>query len=275
MCNINVIFSRKKEDSKIPAEYMNVASWNSWRTNDDGEGYIGFRGDKFMVNKSLNKLRYSKDYWFLSTHQRYTTSGKGFDNTHPHSTEHLILQHNGVFGCLTEEGKSDSRIYTEKLEEAYVKNKGDIIKAIQEVSKELTGTYSIIVYVKPTGKVYYYKENMTDMYCLKTKRWVVMSTTKENLEYAQFMLRTNKKIKTIRPYMIIDILDNFNVVGKFEEKKSYVVYNESDPQTKIMTVDKTIREFRGWKGKDRDYYYSGIQDGFDKSRWEGMRDYIF
>lgn len=199
MCNINLI---KRKDGKLldtTNRFMELVSWNSWLTNHDGEGFIAFKNDKDIeVKRSLKKIDYisQKTYSTIISHQRYTTSGGGLNNTHPHSTKNFVLQHNGVFIGYGDKSKSDTRYYCEKLEENYQETK-DIIKAILETNKLFSGSMSIILLDKNTGKVYYYKNSSTTMYFLDSKKYFFMSTVHNNLMIAKRFFNLSNDIKSV------------------------------------------------------------------------------
>ncbi len=230
MCNINFIYNKKQKDKIQLAEVMNCMSFNSFLNNKDGEGFIAINEKgKVKTGKSKTKMVFLEASKFLLTHQRLATSGLDEEYIHPHETKSLILVHNGVFSGLAEGEKSDTRVYAERLEEEYKKQKGDLIKAIQELNSEVSGSYSIVVYEKKTGKAYYYKEFTTNAWMVENKDYFVMSTEKDNVKYAKLYLKMGKvEPKEIEEKIIYDIFDKFKNVGTFEEPKStYVNYHQS------------------------------------------------
>lgn len=218
MCNINIVINLRKADTRAASNYMNMASWNSWKTNNEGEGSIGLSARGLETARRLGKIKYVDSFWFLATHQRQATSGKNDreGNIHPHETEHLLLMHNGVFYGLGSPTRSDTKEFLDSLESEYVSNNKDIVAAIKAVTKKHRGTFSILVYEKSTGKILYFKENFTVMYALRNNNWLVMSTKWDNMEYAKFFFDLPSGIMEVKSHRIIDLMD-YRVVGKFKE----------------------------------------------------------
>ena len=135
MCNLNIIFKKNRTDTPKIAEYMNIISYISWQGNNDGEGFISLSKDGLSTDRSKQKFKYVGDQWFLSTHQRLATSGKNESNIHPHETEDLILQHNGIFGGMGNVDKSDTKEYAEKLQEEYIKKNKKSAPAVTNAAR--------------------------------------------------------------------------------------------------------------------------------------------
>lgn len=247
MCNINVIKRKDEYPDKKVNDCMNVLSLYSFASNSDGEGYISFSGNKILVNRDLNKIDYSKipNSHFLMSHQRLSTSGFSFNNTHPHEGEHFILQHNGIFSGLGDKEKSDTRFYLEKLESEFKKSK-NVIKAICETNKSVNGSYSIILFDKKTKKVYYYKNSVTSMHILEDKKYLVMSTVEKNVIVASMILGIKGTIKNVKHNNIYEITNKgLRYVAKFDIVKPKTTkingveyigfddYNYNDYQSKL------------------------------------------
>ena len=218
MCNINLVLNKGKALSLLPSMYMNVASMTSWKGNNHGEGMIGFRNKHINVYKSINKLIYRQMYWFLATHQRYATSGKRDAATsHPYESSHFYLMHNGIFSGLGDREKSDTMVYLEMLEEAYVANNLNLMKSLNDVHSKVGGFYSIVLYVKGTGKVYYYKNNSASMYGIQNKEWLILSTSEDNINYARRFFKIGGKM-VFEENIVYDLRDSMRVVGKITTK---------------------------------------------------------
>jgi len=224
MCNINVVFNRRKVDDVRVNELMNVMSFNSFLNNSDGEGFISLSGKKVLsTDRSRGKIIYSgKPSYFLATHQRIATSGKNDANIHPHPTENLILLHNGIFSGKGDKDESDTRQYLRLLDDTYIANGGDIVKSIKDVSKIVSGTYSILVYEIKTGKFFYFKEDCTNMYVVANDDWLVLSTNYNNIKYARNYLKIKQNVREVKPFRIYDVLKGFKRVAFFSPKKSVV-----------------------------------------------------
>ena len=129
MCHLNIIKRKDEYCDENINYYMDIVSWNSFISNHDGEGFIGFTSRKMLLDRSVNKILYKNldKFHTLITHQRFATSGFNLSNVHPHESKHFIIQHNGVFTGLGDKDKSDTRCYLESLEEHFEKSK-DLIK---------------------------------------------------------------------------------------------------------------------------------------------------
>lgn len=238
MCHINII-KRKDEycDDNINY-YMDIVSWNSFSSNDDGEGYIGFTSRKLLVDRSLNKILYKNlgKFHTLITHQRFATSGFNLSNVHPHESKNFILQHNGVFTGLGDKNISDTKCYLDKLEEYYIES-NDIITSIKRLSVEIHGSYSIVLLSKKTNRVYYYKNSSTNMYILEDKNYIVMSTSNNNLKIARILLNIKSKIKEVNPDILYELTTTgLKFITRILPKVKRVKYTSLTdfPSTKAM-----------------------------------------
>jgi hypothetical protein len=198
---------------------MDVVSYNSFRTNDDGEGFWGFQNGKdIKQDRSFFKLRYAPHtYWFLASHQRFKTSGDGLENIHPHETKDLIIEHNGVFYALGDKDKSDTKKFAEKLQEEYDVQGGDLIKAIGELMPKMNGSYSVLILDKNTKRVYYFKDRATSMYKVENDKYLIMSTDEDNASFGKWFFEIDTKVEEVKPYVIYNILNGFKSVGKFKD----------------------------------------------------------
>jgi hypothetical protein len=219
MCHINVIYRKDRVQSRKLAQYMDFASYMSFKYNNDGEGYIGFTGKNLLKqDRSFFKLRYAPDkFWFLASHQRYKTSGDGIDNVHPHETKDLIIEHNGIFYAMGDKEKSDTKKFAEMLQERYEKLSGKLVDAISELMPEVNGSYSVLVMNKNDRKVYYFKDRATNMYKLEDDKFLIMSTDDDNVGFAKWFFEIEKKVEEVEPYKIYSVLADFKVVGKFKD----------------------------------------------------------
>ena len=233
MCNINLIYNKRNRDDFNVTNCMNVMSYNSWKSNDHGEGFIAqIESDSGVVTgKSPTKIIFRESCKLLVTHQRLSSSGFNDANIHPHETKDLILMHNGVFRGMGNEKDSDTKEYVEKLQQLYPIM--GLIKAIKYLHKTILGSWSIIVYEKQTGKIFYYKNMLTSMFIVRNNNYLVLSTKYENTEYAKKYLNISKDISEVKPYVIYDILDDFRAIDEIEsiDKVAVEVEDESDNET--------------------------------------------
>jgi len=246
MCNINLIYRKDKTASyKIP-ELMNIISFYSFVDNNDGEGCVYFLNDDLLIKKSVNKLRYSKPTWFLVSHQRLATSGYNAKNIHPIETKDLLILHNGVIYDFGDEEKSDTYYLAEMLQKHYKKYK-DVSKAVRRITKEIYGSYSVVVIEKKTKKVFYFKNDRTNMFILNSKNYIIMSTERANVSFAKYWLKCVGKIKRVESNYVYDVLNGFKKIRVFEPKTYSCGYS------------------KGWYGCYGDYGYDGY-DYYDTNK---------
>jgi len=216
MCNINILI--RKDGKRVLAlkECANMMTYHSFVSNSDGEGMIL---DENTIMKSEGKilLRDERPYRVIA-HERLTTSGKSKDNLHPHETKDLLLVHNGIFSGIGDDKESDTKKYTDILQGEFEKTK-DLIEAIKQTQKLTSGSYSIVILEKKTGELYYYKNEMTDMYYASDNKYFVMSTKQINVSLASAFLGMNKKVIEVKPFVIYKIKNDLVKVGKLKKEK--------------------------------------------------------
>lgn len=228
MCHLNLIFNRNKEKSHDISSCMNVLSYLSWKANDDGEGMLGFRTKNIAIKRSMTKMVYKQAYYLLATHQRVGTSGKkDLSSCHPFETEHFVLMHNGIFSGLGNGEKSDTAMYSEILEQNFAET-GDLIPALNKTHASVGGYYSVIIYIKGTGKVYYYRNEQARIYGFMSPEWLCLSTSKENIDYAKTYFKVTGQDLNIEPLGVYEITDAFRRIGTIKQV-SYVRF--SKPET--------------------------------------------
>jgi asparagine synthetase B (glutamine-hydrolysing) len=234
MCNINLILNKNRKIDKEILKVMNVISYHSYLFNSDGEGFLSMDKRIVKFTKSKQKIIYKDlNCFLLATHQRLATSGKTKSNIHPYETKDLVLMHNGIFNEMGNDRDSDTKQYTTLMQKLYEKNKGNIIKTIQQISLKVSGSYSIIVYEKSSGRLFYYKDSHTNMYSVSNKDYLVLSTIEDNVKYAQRFFGIKSQVKSVEPYVIYDVLDNFKDIGMFKDcvNTEKIVTNESKTKT--------------------------------------------
>ena len=216
MCNINIIKSITNRKSARLTECMNVVSFNSFLSNKDSEG---FYCEDFKVKRSLDKQVMKGEHSLIVSHQRISTSGKNAEMTQPLESKNFILTHNGVMRTLNgisigNVKESDTYEYLQKFEEYYALS-GDTIKTIQQICKETTGSYSIVLFNKKTKEFYYYKNYITNMYIAKSKSYLMLSTKEENVEYMQKYFGGESEREAVKHEVIYDLNRNFEAVAEF------------------------------------------------------------
>lgn len=131
--------------------------------------------------KKQNELQINQ---FMIMHFRHATSGRTNANTQPIIYGNFLTIHNGIFTGLGDYDKSDTRIFTEKLDAEYNKQKPKTAKKeeilIREFLDKTEGWYSIFIYSWKTHKLYYFRKGAnfyrafgSNMYSTRESRFPV------------------------------------------------------------------------------------------------------
>jgi hypothetical protein len=222
MCNINIIINRKGKKTREISECMNAISFNSFLKNSHAEGYFD---ETFKIKKAVHKLIYTGEHSLLISHQRIATSGHNAEMAQPIEIGDFIIAHNGVITGLGNDTESDTYELLKEIAKEY-ETTNDTVKAIQNVTKEHFGTYSIVLYNKKTDELIYFKETMSNMFVLISPEYILMSTLKDNVEYMQKYYDLAKyDISEVEPLKIFNLRTGESL-GTFE-KKTYVYSKNS------------------------------------------------
>ncbi len=211
-----------KSNSKV-AELMNTISWLSYDNNSDGEGFLKLSNSTSMFGKKLDKFIFREAASTLVTHQRFATSGaKSEEYAHPFETENLIVFHNGVLDCSTGV-HSDTYVFANLLQTNFDANEGNIVKAINETHKTVSGSFSIVIYIKNTKQLLYYKNNCAQFYFARFNNYLVGSTNRNNVEYAcKYLKYTKKRIYSPLDHKLYDVLNSFKVIADLDIQESVI-----------------------------------------------------
>jgi hypothetical protein len=223
ICNLNILISKDGEQlSDRAVNCAEVMGYMSSEHNKDGSGAIfQLRNGEVFMGHSEDKVRIKRgwDYSVIATHQRISTTGHNPDNLHPYKRDGFLLMHNGIFSGLGDQQKSDSSVYCDKLQAELHKSK-DMVAAIQAVHKEVTGSYSVLVYDRVNKRFLYYKNSSTSMTMIEHPKYRIMSTSKDNTNFAVWFLQLDPNQcneMTIEPNTIYD-LGTLQELGKIEVK---------------------------------------------------------
>jgi len=205
MCEIQFVMSHNINDTEI-TNFLEMLESGSY-VNQDATGLFTDNGTKWKFRAALYNIKEKKSLnlpddisanctKFLVGHNRLATTGseKLNKNNHPFETRNFMLVHNGIIGNhdllkgqykLKYEEETDSAIVPRLLELYLVKHK-DIVETIKEVAEVLSGSYSILLYYKPTDRLFYFKNSGTSFSFMKTinkhgKIAIYGSTKDENL----------------------------------------------------------------------------------------------
>ena len=119
------------------------------------------------VDKAIDKL-YEKQKevqtnQLMIMHFRTATSGRTTLNTQPIIYGNFLVAHNGIFTDLGNVEKSDTRVFTEKLDAEYKKHKFKTSREeeyfLNKFVETVPGWYSLFIYSWKTRKLYYYRKS--------------------------------------------------------------------------------------------------------------------
>lgn len=159
--------------------------------------YIKKEGVSFVKRKLSNISEIIDDLPqtpFLVGHNRLATQGSAKDNknNHPFETDDWVVVHNGIIHNDNELKKRYKLDYDEQTDSAiiihmleYFKH-DDEVDIIKDVAEMLEGSFSVVVYSKKTGNLYYFKEGGTSFYFglieKGTDTIILGSTSEDNIE---------------------------------------------------------------------------------------------
>jgi len=152
--------------------------------------------------------------------------------------------HNGIINGLGDMKRSDTSYYAEMLEKEYVENGYSIVKAIRELHKKVAGSYSVLVYEKSTGRVFYYKESSTNMYIIRDRNYIVMSTLKKNIKLAKYLMGLKGKICEVKDEKIYNVTSGFKKVGTFKDTLYSQIDDEDEKKEEEEGDEKKEERFR-------------------------------
>ena len=215
--------------------FLQIATLNSFQSNDDGEGFISFDDGNKEVNtfKSTHKLaiiRKPERYLnktFVAFHERYKTHGDvSTDNTQPVETENVFVFHNGIMNVTNKSEKldenvkdSDSVIFAKRLNKR-IMNGATLPESFKALIPKIEGSKSLLMFDRTTFKLYYYKNSGTVFYCVKNKEIAFLSTNKENCDVASLFYHGLKET-TIKDGVLYEIEINGNFKKVFKIKDDY------------------------------------------------------
>ncbi|TRZ52335.1 MAG: hypothetical protein D4S01_03160 [Dehalococcoidia bacterium] len=202
MCNLNILIRKKNfpltRDSiqRLNGFMMSVSS-NSYIGNDDADGVYFNSG---LLQRQVNKINFSR---YLSqtalsnviiSHQRISTSGMEAKYTQPFHRDGFILAHNGIMGGYATAKESDTFVFFERFIKEFKKCKAKkrdtkIKKAFDICLNSRADRYSIVLYDKKTGDVYYIKENYTMMNWYEDTDMIYMTTSNSNGKFIPMLGR--------------------------------------------------------------------------------------
>lgn len=194
MCNINVLI-KNTERTEEPRNYVSLleqATGHSYITNNHADG-VWFSGSGLLV-KQDDKIQLSnfKEHIEKSRviicHQRISTSGFNAKYHHPFMSDNFVMVHNGVVSSKAKEGHSDTHVLFEEVNAAFTTIEKEtkelpeytrheaVMKTIKKVFDELHGSYSICLFDRVSGALYYFKNYGCSITVLKTDDMMYIGT---------------------------------------------------------------------------------------------------
>lgn len=232
MCNLNIIIKKEIKDEKdlltVPF-FLDITTKNSFLTNRDGEGIF----TENLFERSIEKIDLFKYFNelinsdIIITHQRLATSGFSAKYTQPFKSKEFVLVHNGVINDFLLKKGSDTygffRQFLDKFNEIPGRREKRIIKAIKKLLEKLNyGSYSIALFDRTTRKLYYFKNETTDIHFYKNHELLYITTLDENKKFLRLFKNKFKEVN-IKDNIIYRIDPNLEIqeVGKIKQKTSY------------------------------------------------------
>lgn len=216
MCNLNIFIKSQKGGFRVLTKFLKNVTNNSFQTNRDGDG-VYFSGSDSLVTslKKIKMNRYVTDIQeskFIITHQRISTSGFTSEYTQPFGNDEFVLAHNGIMSEFVPAKSlhSDTFSFFAKFMNEFTKQKGirqsRVIKAIKELLDKQLGSFSIAIYDKKEGCMYYFKNYSTSINIYKSldSKMLYMTTSWDNEKYLKRLPKEfkEKEIKDLTIYRI-------------------------------------------------------------------------
>jgi len=205
MCEIQFVMSNTLGNDNVN-NFIEMLSKGS-KSNDDATG-IFTEAYQWKIGKAYADLKDKKDdsikhvlsslpsNWLVG-HNRLATQGSETDNenNHPFSNDTCTIVHNGIISnddTLKSEFGFDYKAETDSavvpaLVDHYIREGKNEIDAIKESAEQLSGSYSLFIYMHGSQNLYYLKNSSTSFHMMKTvdandNVSIYGSTSKSSLE---------------------------------------------------------------------------------------------
>lgn len=189
--------------------------------------------------------KYKDDSRFFIVHVRFATCEKKEEFNHPFIYERFLGVHNGVVTVDNEKSGSDSFDMFNAINKNY--NGVPLHKAILKAMKNISGSYSVLMYEYETKSLYYYRNTpVFDFMFVPQKNIIYGATDIDVLKPLQHKLlgffETAYESRPLRETLYrIDLSDgSFKRCGTVEEKPYTWVQNGATVQRNLLGRNTTM-----------------------------------
>ena len=285
MCEIQFVMSDTLANDNVN-NFIEMLQKGS-RSNADATGIFS-SSYQWKVGKAYDDLKDKKDLsikhvlsalpsnWLVG-HNRLATQGseKDNENNHPFSNDTCTIVHNGIInndGELKAKYGFDYKAVTDSaivpaLVDHYIREGSDELDAIKQSVEELTGSYSIFIYMHSSENLYYLKNNSTSFYMMKTldaqdNVSIYGSTSKSSLEDMGYIKSDG--------LFGADLFKARHIASPEGGVIYHVVYKGNNGMDIVNVEDFTPKAFV-YKGGGVTYY-GGYANGYNYYDWDSLDD---
>ena len=282
MCEIQFVASTKFDEENIDDFTFlleNGSRWNGDATGVFGKAFVWKIADAYVDLKQkatdeLSDLIANKSTNWLVGHNRLATTGSETisKNNHPFRNDDCIVVHNGVLSNHSQLKTRYELMYAEQTDSAivphmisyFLKDGKDEVEAIKSTAEEIRGSYSIFVYYRSSGNLYYFKNSSTNFEFMRTESFdgnvsIYGSTNANALELVGCELANGSfTVDTMKSR--VGMSPKAGVISTVDTTKDRMAITKACSFTPQSNVYTTYRGGygggTGWDSKSYDSYYS-------------------
>jgi len=276
MCEINFMYAIDGKLTNTDILQINKMLTLGKQINNNGFGLFNEEGKIYKSPEMYRNSLFSRhilekfnNSQFIVSHNRLATTGKTKkNNTHPFKVGRFIFCHNGILinhqelirkYKITPESYTDSIVIGHVLNHHF-KNTKDVLKSIQLMAEDITGTFSVFIYDTVEKRLYYIRNSAEfdfTLFTFKDKKIIVGSTNYKNhdkIYYERYYgfpreMYEDSYYKKTHDEIIYEISNKgIKKIGDFVAT-SYTYYYK-----KPKTIDKGLQ----WLASEIGYYYPAI-----------------
>lgn len=279
MCNINILI-KKEQNAELLTAYMSACAY-SYATNSDANGFYFSNKNKLIRHTEYINLLKREDAFIKSNviigHQRISTSGFNFKSTQPFKQNGFVFVHNGILSDYDHnKDTSDSQQYFQRFLKCYKQDK-DIIKAIQDVFNDASGSFSIFLYNISSHTGYYFKSSSTNIEFYLNPHFLYITTNSKNSVFFKQKLQPIK-IENFKIYKITQdlqviedgILKPITYKTAWTYADDYPRYTYKKKKTKTLTDEEYLQQQADYMAGLEDY----DENGATKQKTIREADYV-